>query len=166
VEFLAINPNGKVPAMRDGAETYFESLAMIVHLGERYGRERNLWPLDGQARADALSYAVWSTVELSAFGMQYVYHGLESPVSYGPADRSKAAAQYCWSNLESMLRMLEQRLNGREHLLGDFTLADVPAAATLFSLEQLGVKLADTPAVQAYVSRCVARPAMQRVLGG
>ena len=55
-EYLAINPNGKVPALVDGPECYFESLAILVHLAERYGTERRLWPASGNQRAEALSW--------------------------------------------------------------------------------------------------------------
>jgi len=49
-EYLAINPNGKVPALVDGPESYFESLAILLHLADRYGAERGLWPASGNQR--------------------------------------------------------------------------------------------------------------------
>ena len=48
--YLAINPNGKVPALVDDDQPYFESLAILLHLAETYGRERDLWPAAGPAR--------------------------------------------------------------------------------------------------------------------
>ena len=42
--YLAINPNGKVPALVDDGQPYFESLAILLHLGETYGVDRALWP--------------------------------------------------------------------------------------------------------------------------
>ena len=39
--YLAINPNGKVPGLVDGGQPYFESLAILLHLAESYGRERS-----------------------------------------------------------------------------------------------------------------------------
>ena len=81
-EYLAINPNGKVPALVDGAERYFESLAILLHLAERYGTERRLWPASGNQRAEALSWTTWSTTELTPFMLQYIYHGLDAPMSF------------------------------------------------------------------------------------
>ena len=46
-EYLVINPNGKVPALVDGEERYFESLAILLHLAERYGPKKGLWPAGG-----------------------------------------------------------------------------------------------------------------------
>ena len=52
-EYLAINPTGKVPGLVDGGQAYFESAAIIIHLGETYGRERGLWPAAGAGAARA-----------------------------------------------------------------------------------------------------------------
>src|SRR5580765_2624054 len=90
--FLAINPNGKVPALVDDGVAYFESLAIALHLGERYGVERGLWPRDGKDHADALSWSVWAMMELQYNLREYMYHGLATPISYKPEGQSKAAA--------------------------------------------------------------------------
>ena len=58
--YLAVNPNGKVPALVDDGVTWFESAAIVMHLGEKYGVERGLWPAGGQARADAISWTTWT----------------------------------------------------------------------------------------------------------
>ena len=42
--YLAVNPNGKVPALIDGDVRWFESLAILLHLGDTYGVARGLWP--------------------------------------------------------------------------------------------------------------------------
>jgi len=93
-EYLAINPNGKVPALVDGEECYFESLSILLHLAERYGAMKGLWPAAGKQRAEALGWTTWSTTELMPFMLQYIYHGLDAPMSFDPPDRSKAAAEY------------------------------------------------------------------------
>ena len=161
--YLAINPNGKVPALVDDGVAYFESLAMIVHLAERYGIERKLWPTEGQRRADALSYAVWSLTELYLYMRDFVYHGLDTPISYKPEQRSKAAGEFDLDVTRRNLAMLEQRLADREHVCGDFTLVDVCVGSVLEFGAQLGVAMADTPRVVAYLERLRGRPAFARV---
>jgi glutathione S-transferase len=161
--YAAINPHGKVPGLTDGSERYFESLAMLVHLAERYGAAKKLWPAEGPARAEALSWLVWSLTELLPFQMQTLYHGHDTFVSYAQADRSPAAAEYTSGQYARMLDALEKQLEGREYLAGEFTLADVPAADTLIFAEILGVKVQGRPRVQAWLARCKARPAYQRL---
>jgi len=162
-EYLAINPNGKVPALVDGEESYFESLAILLHLAERYGAVKGLWPAVGNQRAEALSWTTWSTTELMPFMLQYIYHGLDAPMSFDPPDRSKAAAEYSFANSTWHLDMLENRLRDRQFVMGAFSLADIPIAAALGLGIMLGVPLGKRPAVRAWLDRCNGRPARARV---
>ncbi len=162
-KYLAVNPHGKVPALADGDQKFFESGAIVLHLGSKYGAEKNLWPASGgQARADAVSWTVWAMTELGPYMMQYLYHGLDSPVSYKPADRSKAAAEYNRSQLDRILDALEARLEGKEYLLGGFSLVDVAAASWLVMGTMFGLKLDRHPRVAAWCKRCAERPAFKR----
>jgi GST-like protein len=100
--------------------------------------------------------------ELGPYMMQYLYHGLDTPVSYKPEDRSKAAAEYNRSQLERLLGALEVRLEGREYLLGGFSLADVAAASWLDLGTRFGLGLERYPRVAAWCKRCQGRPAFER----
>ncbi len=162
-KYLAVNPHGKVPALADGDQSFFESGAILLHLGTKYGVEKKLWPAGGgQARADAVSWTVWSMTELGPYMMQHLYHGLDTPVSYKPEDRSKAAAEYNLSQLNRCLDAIEARLGDREYLLGAFSLVDVAAASWLGFGTMLGVKLDRHPRVAGWRKRCTERPAFKR----
>ena len=162
--YLAIHPQGKVPALVDGEQKFFESVAILLHLGTQYGVDLGLWPTGGgQARADALSWTVWSATELGTHMLQTMYHGMDSPVSFGPQDRSAAAAAYHRSQLDRCLAALEARLADREWLLGkDFSLADLAAGGTLAFGSMCGLSFEGSPRAAAWVGRCIARPARQR----
>lgn len=161
--YLAIHPHGKVPALVDGEQTFFESGAILLHLGDKYGIDKQLWPSGtGQARADALSWSVWSMVELGPYMLQVLYHGMDTPVSYQPKDRSKAAAEYSLSQLNRCLDAMQVRLDKRENLLGNFTLVDVAAASWLQMGSAFGIKLDTHPRVADWLKRCSARPALKR----
>jgi glutathione S-transferase len=161
-EYLAISPTGKVPGMVDGGQAYFESAAIMLHLGETYGRERGLWPAAGSLRAEALCWTVWSTTELHAYMMQWLYHGVDTPVSYAPADRSQATAAYNHSQFLRCLDALEERLSRGDYMLGSaFSLADIPGAASLLTGIDLGGKFDGHRNVAAWLERCRARPAFR-----
>jgi GST-like protein len=100
--------------------------------------------------------------ELGPYRLQYLYHGLDTPVSFKPADRSKAAGDYSHSQLERLLAALEARLEGREYLLGNFSLADIAAASWLAFGTAFGVKLEGFPRVAGWLKRCMDRPAFKR----
>jgi glutathione S-transferase len=162
-QYLAMNPHGKVPGLVDGELKLFESGAMLLHLGEKYGVERKLWPAGGgQARADATCWTVWAVADFGNYMMQYAYHGLDAPVSYKPEDRSRACAEYNGSQFVRGLDALQARLQDREHLLGDFSLVDIAAASWLQLGTMFGVKLDGHPRVADWLKRCSERPACQR----
>ena len=64
----------------------------------------------------------WAMTELGPYMMQTLYHGLDTPVSFKPEDRSKAAAAYAISQLDRLLDALETRLEKRDYLMGEFSL--------------------------------------------
>src|SRR5205085_5775794 len=159
-------PAGKVPGLVDRGQAYFESAAITVHLGEAYGRERGLWPAAGPAHAEALCWTVWGTTELHAYQMQWLYHGMDTVVSYAAPDRSKAAADYNHGQHLRNLDALEARLAGRDYILdGAFSLADIPAASSLLMGRDLGGSTEGRPNVDAWLARCRARPTFARAGG-
>lgn len=162
-EYLAINPQGKVPALVDDEIVLFESGAILLHLGEVYGVGAKLWPpAGGQARADAMSWTVWAVADLVNCLLQYAYHGLDLPISYRAEDRSKACAGYNLSLFTRGLDSLQARLADRDFLLGAFSLADIGAASALQFASALGIKLDSHPRVADWIRRCGERPARRR----
>ena len=161
--FLAVNPHGKVPALTDGNQHFFESGAILLHLGTKYGVEKNLFPPGGgQPRADAISWSVWAMAELGPYMMQYLYHGLDTPVSFKREDRSKAAGDYSFMQFSRQLDVLQRQVASREYLLGDFSLADIAVASWLALGTMFGLKLDHHAKVAAWCKRCTERPAAKR----
>lgn len=162
-KYLAVNPHGKVPALVDGNQRFFESAAILVHLGDKYGVDKNLWPAaGGQARADALCWTVWAGTEFGSNMRQYLYHGLDTRISYSPEERSEAAADYALSQLNRNLGALEARLGGGDCLLGAFTLVDVAVASVLAVGSILGFRLESHPCTAAWYERCTERASFKR----
>ena len=162
-QYLTISPHGKVPGLSDGELTFFESGAIVLYLGDKYGVEKQLWPSSaGQDRADAVCWTVWAMTELGNYMMQYLYHGLDTPFSYKPEDRSKACAEYNRSQFIRGLDATQARLQNREYLLDAFSLVDIPAASWLMLGTKFGIKLDTHPRVADWLKRCGERPARKR----
>jgi len=162
-QYLAINPHGKVPGLSDGELTHFESGAILLYLGDKYGVKSQLWPAGaGQARADAVCWTVWAMTELGNYLMQYLYHGLNTPFSYKSEDRSKACAEYNRTQFVRGLDALQTRLQNREYLLDAFSLVDIASSSWLLLGTTLGVPLDSHPRVADWLKRCVERPACKR----
>jgi glutathione S-transferase len=167
-EFLAINPNGKVPALVDGDAKVFESLAIFMWLGEKYGTEKGMWPRAGTSEhATALSWLMWGTVEAATAVFQYIVHGTDGRLSLPKEHRSAHVAKQYKERFEALMKLLDERLQGRDYILGStFSLVDVANASMVgFATMLGGLSVADHKNVAGWVARCQSRPSMARVMG-
>ncbi len=159
-EFLALNPMGQVPVLDDGGQAMFESSAITIYLGEKYGVSRDLWPAIGSPEhMVALTWIAWHAVTLGATLRQIFASSdkLGSP----PEMHNAAMCARGEARFAELLAIFDGHLAGREYVTGaKFTLADAYAAAVLgWGTRVVGFDLARTPNVAAYVKRCMSRPA-------
>lgn len=109
-DYLALNPNGKVPALVDGDVTVFDSNAILLYLGETTGR---FVPTAPAQRGEFLSWLMFVASGLGPFLGQAVHfrHFAPEPVPY-----ANLRYQY---EAERHVRILDERLVGRSYLAGD-----------------------------------------------
>jgi glutathione S-transferase len=168
-EYLAVNPNGKVPALVDGDAKIFESLAIFLWLGEKYGTEKGMWPkLGTKEHGEALSWLMWGTVEAAAAVFQHMTHGTEARFALPKEHQSAHVAKASKDRFEQLMKVLDDRLSGRDYILGSaFSLVDVANASMIgFATMMGGLSVADHKNVAAWVARCQQRPAMGRAMAG
>ncbi len=163
-EFLRVNPNGKVPAMVVDGQPVFESLAMLLHLGETYGVDKGLFPAPGPERLEAFKWLAWGSVSLVESAMRL----LRNTSDRWPAEqRSAAAADAARTELNQLLRVLDDGLAGRQYLLGDrFSIVDCGVATMASFVGRLGVDVSPFANLSAWTGRCMARPALGRAMAG
>ena len=165
--YLAINPNGKVPALVDGSLKLFESLAIIFHLGNRYGEKSGLWPASGtDARSEAYMLSVYSMVEIQTSVFEYIRHGGNHPrITLPPEKRHKEIADRALATWQTGMKLLDDRLASRKHLLGDaFTLCDCVVASVVNVGAMMGGLPIEDRGVQDWVGRCSSRPALAQAM--
>ena len=157
-DYLALNPNGKVPTLTVDGAPMFEALAIHLWLGERYGVERGLWPkADTPERLQAMSWCAWSYVTYGAVlvRLQVAAHG-EEPL------RSVAHAEAAREGLNQLLALLDARLARQPWMLGaDYSLADLVVGSVIGYSVYIGAPVSSHPHVQAWLGKVQARPAMQ-----
>jgi glutathione S-transferase len=154
--YLALNPNGTIPALADDGFNLFESLAINFYLARKSGR---LLPADARGEALVLQWTLWAATECEPHIGNWYYHTQMLP----PAERKPEVAADAAARLPRRLQILDDALAGRDHLVGgDFTLADLNVAAVLFRAPQFGLDA--YPNVKAWHARCLARPAAQRAI--
>jgi len=161
-EFLALNPNGKVPTIVIDGTPMFESVAIQIALGERYGVERGLWPqLGSPEHLQALTWLIWGQVTLSGAMIQY----MQNSSDWIPKERHNAAsAEYAMGEFTGLLAILDARLNGRDYVTGgQFTLADLDLASVLgWGMHMTKADISGMPHLQAWLGRIHARPSFAR----
>jgi glutathione S-transferase len=156
-EYLAINPNGKVPALEDGALRLWESNAIICHLAMRAGS--NLWPRDAAGQVEALRWMSWEADALNRHGgALYFEHIIKPRFALGPPEEAVLAAET--RHFRAAASVVEAHLDGRRFLLGDaLSVADFAVAAVLPYAGAAQIPLADFPRMARWHDRLMALPA-------
>lgn len=162
--FRSLNPNGKIPAIidPDGPDGQpvglFESGAILIYLAEKTGH------LNGSSPAQKYDILQWLMFQMGGIGPMfgqlgffYKFAGADIP-DHRPRDRYLAEAR-------RLLAIIEDRLDGREWLCDDYSIADIATAPWLRVLDVYGaceaVHWADLPNCQRYMQQFLARPAVK-----
>ncbi|RJP64753.1 MAG: glutathione S-transferase family protein [Comamonadaceae bacterium] len=155
-DYLALNPNGKVPTMTVDGAPMFEALAIELWLGERYGVKKGLWPAAGTpAHLQAMSWCTWSYV---TYGAQLVR--LQAARDMGTPDDAHGAAGH--KATDELLAMLDARLAKQPWMLGDaYSLVDLCVGSVIGYSAYIGAPVQKHPHVLAWLQKVQARPAMQ-----
>jgi glutathione S-transferase len=159
-EYLALNPNGKVPTLVVNGTPLFEALAILQWLGDEYGIEKGLWPAPGTpARLEALSWTTWGYVTYGA-ALQRLFH---CSSDRSPAERHNAAlADATREELQQLLGSLDARLRTKPYVLGSaFSLADLVLCAVVNYGVYCGASVQAHAAVTHWLERCGSRPSLQ-----
>ncbi|MGD8107298.1 glutathione S-transferase family protein [Pantoea sp. FN0302] len=156
-EFLAMNPNGLVPVLRDGdSQPLFESAAIVRYLASRYGDDA-FWPQDALARAAVDIWAEWAKSNVYVSFMRPVFW----PVFVtAPQERDEQAIAAALDNLTKLLKIADQRLTQHDYLAGDrLTVADILFGTLLYRYYTLEIERPTLPALENYYQRLTQRPA-------
>lgn len=166
--FISLNPNGKIPAIidPDGPDGkpvgVFESGAILLYLGEKTGR---LLGADARARHEITQWLMW---QMGGLGPMFGQLGFF--VAYGGKDMTDPTARNRYiAEAKRLLSVLETRLQGRDWVCQDFSVADIAIAPWLAGLDRAYDALdlvgwSDLSNVPAYLERFLAREAVQRGL--
>lgn len=153
-EFLAVNPNGRVPALDDNGFRLFESLAINLYLAKKHGGP--LAPADLQEDALATQWSFWVVTEVE----KPLLFTSANRTLFNAESRSEEEAQMALAKLDRPFKVLDAHLQDRACLLGErFTVADLNVATVMDLAPQSGVSLAAWPRVDEWLQRCLARPA-------
>jgi glutathione S-transferase len=152
-DYLAINPNGRVPAIDDGGFILWESLAITLYLAKKHSTG-HLYPATLEGEAKAWQWSLWSVQEVDRGVNIWSLHAVRLP----PEERDAGRLAEAIKVLEPPFKVLNGALGRRGYLLGDaFTVADLNVAAVIS--RAIDMDLSATPQLAAWLRRCLERPA-------
>ena len=157
-DFLAISPNNKMPAIVDrGVDgepiAIFESGAILLYLAESTGR---FLPDDERGRWDVVQWVFWQVANLGPMAGQlghflnYALDKLEYPIGRYQAEYNR------------LLGVLNRRLDGRDYICGDYSIADIASWPWVRSHDRLDQPLDEFPHLARWFAAIGERPAVQR----
>jgi glutathione S-transferase len=150
-EFLAKNPNAKVPVLVDGELTLWESNAIMWYLAEGHG-DTPLWSSDRRERAEIGKWQLWQAAQLSVAADGLLSERFGAIMGGPPADAERVgryeAAFHRWADV------LDGALESHDWLACDrFTCADIAVAAALMQQQLAQLPVEQHPATQAWLAR-------------
>ena len=163
--FLSLNPNNKIPAIidpngPDGAPLgLWESGAILIYLAEKSGK------FIGTTASERAHVIQWLMFQMGGVGPMFGQMGFFVKFAGADIDDPRPRDRYV-GEAKRLLSVLEGRLQGRDWVADDYSIADMAIAPWLNALEFYGAKELvgwdDLKAVPAYLDRFMERPAVQK----
>ena len=156
-EFLAMNPNGTVPVLRDGDQTpIWETGAMVRYLAAQYGSE-TFWPSDPVKRAPVDQWAEWAKTNVTLCFTGPIFWRV---VRTAPSKRDRAAIDLAINKFDKGLDIAETQLSQSPFLVGQaFTVADIQFGHVLYRYFDIDIPRPERPHLQRYYDALRIRPA-------
>ena len=157
-EYLAINPNNKIPAIIDsdgpGGKPLklFESGAILMYLAEKTGK---FLPQEMAKRYEVIQWLMFQMGGVGPmFGQANYFHRLEEKVPFAIERYYKEAIR--------LYKVLEQTLGQRDYLAGEYSIADIATYPWVGRHDGHNVKLEEFPNVKRWFDTISQRPAVKR----
>jgi len=153
--YLAINPNGHVPAIDDDGFILWESMAINLYLAKKHSAGE-LYPTRLEDEARAWQWSFWGMTEVERPVLTALFNRAILP----EAERDAAAADAAEKALAGPLGVLEGVLGNSTNLLGPrFTVADLNVASILAWARPAQIDMSAVPKVAEWLKNCAERPA-------
>lgn len=157
-EFLALNPNGRLPFIVDDAFVLFESLAITLYLAKKHSYGR-LYPDTLEDEARAWQWSFWAISEVDRGVNIWSLHAMRLP----PGERDAQKRDEALAVVAAPFRVLDAAVATQPYLLGqDFTVADLNVAAVIS--RAVDMDLAAVPHLKVWLDCCLDRPAARAAL--
>jgi glutathione S-transferase len=157
-EFLALNPNGRLPVIVDDGFVLYESLAITLYLAKKHSAGK-LYPSSLEGEAKAWQWSFWAMAEVDRGVNIWSLHAIRLP----PSERDAAKREEALKVLAGPFKVLDATLARQPYLLGDgFTVADLNVAAVIS--RAVDMDMSTFPHLESWLARCLDRSAARKAL--
>ena len=157
-DYLSLNPNGRVPTIRDGDLVLWESNVIVRYLSETYGMG-SLFPDSPAQRWDAERWMDWMQTTLNPQLSVILLQTVRTPPeqrNMNAVEAARKAAAEAWS-------ILDAHLAERQFVTGDaFSMGDIPLGAAVYRWYAYDIERPPLPHLEAWHQRLLAREAYQQ----
>jgi glutathione S-transferase len=163
-QYLALNPNKKMPTLEDDGFVLWESNAILFYMAAKQ-RDRGLWPSDLNGQADVLRWLAWESAHWDAesCGMVAYEKASKTVLGLGPPDPAFIARGE--QNFTRFAAVLNDSLRGKTRLIGErLTIADFSVGGLVPSAEHMGLAVGSFPEIVRWYKKLAALPAWQGAL--
>lgn len=159
-DYLALNPNGLVPTLRDGDLVVWESHAIVRYLSAEYGSGL-LFPMEARDRAAVDQWTDWTATTFQPAWIGLFWNVVRTPV----AQHDAAAIAKSLAATDRCLALLDRRLSATPYLGGaTLSYADIVAGVALYRWSTMDVPRPDLPHVAAWHARLDERAAFRKAV--
>jgi glutathione S-transferase len=149
-EFLAINPNGKVPALVDGNLKLWESNAIMCHLARKAGSD--LWPQDDARKVELTRWLTWNSEHFTRHAGELYFQYIIKP-KFGLGAQDEKAIEDATGFWRRFAGVLNDHLRGRKFILDTLTVADFAIGITLPYAETAKIPVGEFPEIERWHAR-------------
>ena len=155
-EYLAVNPNGKVPAFEDGDLKLWEANAIMCYLARAAGSD--LWPGDAR-QIEVIRWLCWNSEHFTRHAGSLYFQNIVKP-ALGFGEPDEAEVKEAIGFVRRFGAVLNDHLRGRKYLVGDaLTVADFAVAATLPYAAKAKIPVEEFPEIMRWHARLNELPA-------
>ena len=154
-DFLKISPNNRIPAIvdNDNGMSLFESGAILIYLADKTGK---LMPKDGEKRYRVMEWLMWQMGGIGPM-LGQVHHFVKYNQGKAPYAEERFSKE-----AQRLYGVLERRLQGRDFVVDDYSIADIAIWPWISRFEWQQVDLNTFPNVKRWYTTIASRPAVRK----
>ena len=159
-EYYKLHPMGRVPVLEDGKVRIYESGAIVQYLLARHGEGKFQPDINDPSFPDYLQWLHYAEGSI----MQQVNSLVVETILLPPEKKNDVNVARALKLLKVALKNIDNRLQDRDYLAGDFSGADIMTGHSCYAAKRLEVDVSEMTNLNKYVDRLLKRPALKKAI--